>query len=127
MEDLSNDESRRSNSDEEFDPQEMEEEELDESYDEEKNQEREIKRMRKMKQSQNEYMNEIRKSSRKSKKVKNDTSSEDKMKELISQAEKLATFLLSKHRMNAGDPRDANTIRRKKTKSVKKEDVDVLR
>lgn len=70
---------------------------------------RELTRMRDLKNSQQAYMREIKASGKKqaaSRKTKG--TPEEKMKELIAQAEKLTSFLLSKHNMNAGDPRDTS-------------------
>lgn len=85
----------------------------------------EITRMKSLKISQTNFMNTLKKGGKKKKRGK-EVDPQERMKELIQQAEKLASFLLSKHKMNAHDPRDKSAIRRKKTKSVSKEDIGRL-
>lgn len=87
--------------------------------------EHETSRLKSLKASQNQFADNLKKSNKK-KSAENSKDPQERMKELISQAEKLASFLLSKHKMHAHDPREKQQIRRKKTKSVSKEDISQL-
>ena len=73
-------------------------------------------------------MKEIKASGKKmKKKTAKITDPEAKMKELISQAEKLATFLLSKHKMHAADPRDGSAVKRRNTADVEQDELEGFR
>lgn len=100
----------------------------EELSDDEENSRKELLRMRDLKSSQRKYMDHIKASGKKGKNTAIETDVlELKMKELIFQAERLASFLLSKHRMNSADPRNERSLKRRNTVTKEEDDQEAER
>ena len=101
----------------------------DQNYEsEDESSQKQIIRMKHLKESQTNYLDELKKSNKKKGRSRANDDPQQKMKELIEQAEKLASFLISKHKMGFSDVKSKGkeSTRRNRKRQGESEDENLI-